>query len=166
MQPTLLRLYRYFARSIVDGSPSAAAMFDEMVELTEQWVTDHHPAEVADVRGYAAVFVAMEAGLLAMHRQLSRALGADIFSAEGHLRMSSAKIDFYSLPLLSPELAAQAHAAIEQLQAGQTSTTTPQSPPKAHSRDRGDRRSLDAQRVARTRSAGGPASDGSRRRSR
>jgi hypothetical protein len=33
--------------------------------------------------------------------------------------MSRVKLDFYSKPLLSPELAAQAQAAIDQLQAAQ-----------------------------------------------
>jgi AcrR family transcriptional regulator len=114
--PAILLTYRYFARSLVDGSPSAAAMFDAMIELTEAWLAQNHPGEMTDPRGYAAIFVAMETGLLAMHAQLSRALGADIFSAAGHLRMSAAKLDFYSHPLLSPELAAQARAAISQLQ--------------------------------------------------
>ena len=117
--PTILLTYRYFARSLVDGSPSAAAMFDAMVDLTEAWLARNHPGELADPRGYAALFVAMETGLLAMHAQLSRALGADIFSPEGHLRMGRVKLDFYSKPLLSPELAAQAQAAIDQLQATQ-----------------------------------------------
>jgi AcrR family transcriptional regulator len=127
--PTILLTYRYFARSLVDGSPSAAAMFDEMVELTEAWLARHHRGEMADRRGYAALFVAMETGLLAMHAQLSRALGADIFSPAGHLRMTRAKVDFYSQPLLSPDLAAQAHAAIEQLQARQGATAGPQPAP-------------------------------------
>jgi AcrR family transcriptional regulator len=117
--PTILLLYRYLARSLVDGSPSAAAMFDEMVEMAEAWLAQHYPGELADPRGYAALLIAMETGLLAMHGQLSRALGADIFSPAGHLRMSRAKLDFYSQPLLSPELAAQARATIDQLQAGQ-----------------------------------------------
>ena len=56
-------------------------------------------------------------GLLVMHDQLSRALDADIFSPAGHLRMSRAKIDFYSQPLVSPDLAAQARATIDALQA-------------------------------------------------
>jgi AcrR family transcriptional regulator len=117
--PTVLQMYRYFARSMVDGSPSAASMFDEMVDLAEQWLARHHPGQVADRRGYAAVLVAMETGLLAMHDQLSRALGADILGPEGHLRMTRAKVDFYSQPLLSPDLAAQARTAISQLQARQ-----------------------------------------------
>lgn len=117
--PTVLLTYRYFARSLVDGSPAAAAMFDEMVDLGEAWLTTHHPGEIENPRAYSAILIAMETGLLAMHEQLSRALGADIFSPEGHLRMTRAKISFYSHPLLSPELAAQARAAIDALQSRQ-----------------------------------------------
>ena len=124
--PTVLLIYRYFARSLVDGSPSAAAMFDEMVELGEAWLTTHHPGQIADPRGYAAL-VAMETGMLTMHAQLSRALGADIFTPEGHLRLTESMIDFFSQPLLSPELAAQARTAVDQQQAaaGKASPMTP-----------------------------------------
>ena len=121
--PTILLIYRYFARSMVDGSPAAASMFDEMVELAEQWLAHHNPGQTADPRGYAAVLVAMETGMLAMQAQLSRALGVDILSPEGHLRMSRAKVDFYSQPLLSPDQAAEAHAAIDRLQARRPPTT-------------------------------------------
>jgi AcrR family transcriptional regulator len=121
--PTILLIYRYFARSMVDGSPAAASMFEEMVELAEQWLAHHNPGLTADPRGYAAVLVAMETGMLAMQGQLSRALGADILSPVGHLRMSRAKVDFYSRPLLSPEQAAEAHAAIDRLQARRPPTT-------------------------------------------
>ena len=48
--PTVLLLYRYLARSLVDGSPAAAAMFDEMVELGEAWLTRHNPGQMADPR--------------------------------------------------------------------------------------------------------------------
>jgi AcrR family transcriptional regulator len=123
--PTVVLTYRYLARSLVDGSPAATAMFDEMVELTEAWLARHHPGEISDPHGYAAIFVAMETGLLAMHGPLSRSLGADIFTPAGHLRMTRAKIDFYSHPLLSPDLAAQARAAIDQLQARQPGTGGP-----------------------------------------
>jgi TetR/AcrR family transcriptional regulator, regulator of cefoperazone and chloramphenicol sensitivity len=124
-QPTVLPLYRYLARSLVDGSPAAAAMFDEMVELGEVWLTQHNPGQMADPRGYSAVLVAMQTGMLMMHRQLSRSLGADIFTAEGHLRLAGAMIEFYAQPLLSPELAEQARAAIQQLQARQPTTERP-----------------------------------------
>jgi len=115
-QPEMLLLYRYLARSMIDGSPQAASMFDEMVALGEKWLERNDPGRMVDPRAYAALVVAMELGALSLHEQLSGALGADIFSPEGHLRLATAKVDFYSKPLLGPELAAQAHAAIEQLQ--------------------------------------------------
>ena len=114
--PTILLLYRYLARGMVDGSKAAASMFDDMVDLAEQWLARHEPGHSQDPRAYAAVLVAMQTGLLALHEHLSRALEADILAPEGHLRMSRALVDFYSNPLLSPELAAQAHAAFEQVE--------------------------------------------------
>jgi hypothetical protein len=123
--PTVLLLYRYLARSLVDGSPAAAAMFDEMVELGEAWLTTHNPGQMADPRGYSAVLVAMQTGMLMMHSQLSRWLGADIFTAEGHLRLTEAMIDFFSQPLLSPELAEQARTAVRHLQAQQPAAGRP-----------------------------------------
>jgi AcrR family transcriptional regulator len=123
--PTVLLLYRYLARSLVDGSPAAAAMFDEMVELGEAWLATHNPGQMADPRGYSAMLVAMQTGMLMMHGQLSRWLGADIFTAEGHLRLTEAMIDFFSQPLLSPELAEQARAAVAHLQAQQPAAGRP-----------------------------------------
>jgi TetR/AcrR family transcriptional regulator, regulator of cefoperazone and chloramphenicol sensitivity len=117
VHPTRLLMERYLGRSMVDGSRAAASLFDHMVELAEQWIAHHHPGITADPRAYAAVLVAMQTGLLMMHDHLSRALGADILSPEGNLRMSRGVVDFYSHALLSPDLAAQAHAAYDRLQA-------------------------------------------------
>lgn len=122
-QPRMLVLLKYFARSMVDGSPSAGSMFDEMVSVGEGWLAQHHRGQMRDPRAYAALLVAMELGALAMREQLSRALGADILEPEGHLRLTRAKVDFYSQPLLSAELGAQAHAALDQL--GQPGAATP-----------------------------------------
>jgi AcrR family transcriptional regulator len=124
--PTILLLYRYLARGMVDGSKAAASMFDDMVELAEQWLARHEPGHSQDPRAYAAVLVAMQTGLLALHEHLSRALGMDILAPEGHLRMSRALIDFYSSPLMSPELAAQARAAFERVERLQA--TKPRNP--------------------------------------
>lgn len=114
--PTILLLYRYLARAMVDGSKAAAAMFDDMVELTEQWLAKHQPGHSTDPRAFAAVMVTMQTGLLALHEHLSRALGADILGPEGHLRMSRAVVDLYSKPLVGPELAAQVRAALDQVE--------------------------------------------------
>lgn len=123
--PTVLLTLRYLARSLVDGSPAATAMFDEMVTLGEAWLDQHNPGQIADPRGYSAVLVAMQSGLFMMHGALSRWLGADIFTAEGHLRLTAALIDFYSQPLLSPELAGQARATVRHLQGEQPTTGRP-----------------------------------------
>ena len=123
--PTVLLTLRYLARSLVDGSPAATVMFDEMVTLGEAWLNQHNPGQVADPRGYSAVLVAMQSGLFIMHSQLSRWLGADILTAEGHLRLTAALIDFYSQPLLSPELADQARATVRHLQGEQPTTESP-----------------------------------------
>jgi AcrR family transcriptional regulator len=127
VHPTVLLLNRYLARSLLDGSPAAASMFDEMVDLAEQWILRHHPGISADPRAYAAVLCAMQTGLLMLHENLSRVLGADILGPEGYLRVSKAAVDFYSHPLLSPEFAAQAHAAYDRLQAQPSPTAKPRS---------------------------------------
>jgi TetR/AcrR family transcriptional regulator, regulator of cefoperazone and chloramphenicol sensitivity len=112
-QPTLLLLLRYLARSTLDGSPAADAMFEQMVELAVRWLAENHPGELSDPRAFAALLVAMEIGGLMMREQLSRALGADVLAPEGHLRLVRAKLDFYSKPLLDPALAAGALAALD-----------------------------------------------------
>jgi len=127
--PTVLLGYRYFARAMIDGSPAAAARFDRSVELAEQWLARHYPDLSGDRRAYAVVVVAMQTGLLAMHEHVSRALGVDVLSPEGHLRLAKATVDVYSRPLLDPDLAAQAHAAFDRLAGGNPPPT--ETPPRA-----------------------------------
>lgn len=116
VQPAMLVLFKYLARTMVDGSPVAGSMFDEMVKTAAAWLSEHHRGHVGDPEAYAALLVAMELGALTMHQQLSRSLGADIFEPEGHLRLARAKVDFYSQPLLSAELADRAHLSLDRLQ--------------------------------------------------
>jgi AcrR family transcriptional regulator len=121
-QPEILLSYRYLARSMIDGSPAAAHMFEQMVAATVAWLQTHHPGRIVDEHGYAAVTVAMETGLLAMQGQLSAALGFDVLSPEGHLRLTRAKVEFYSKPLLDDDLAAQASGSLDALLARSTPT--------------------------------------------
>ena len=117
VHPTILLFYRYVTRALLDGSSRAAAMFDDMVTLTEQWIGKNAPDVTQDYRAYAAVLVGMQSGMLAMHDHVSRALGVDIFTADGHLRMAGALTDFYSHPLIDPEFVAKARRAMESLRA-------------------------------------------------
>ncbi|WP_426511735.1 helix-turn-helix domain-containing protein [Dactylosporangium sp. McL0621] len=115
VHPTVMLIYRYVTRALLDGSPAAGRMFDDMVRLTEEWVAKFAPDITQDRRGFAAVLVGMHAGLLAMHDHVSRNLGADIFETDGHTRLVGAMVDFYSSTLLDPDLAAQAHRAMQEL---------------------------------------------------
>jgi AcrR family transcriptional regulator len=115
-QPAVLTLVKYFARSMVDGSPAADAMFEEMVALTESWLAEHHAGPIRDPKAYSAVLVAMELGSMVMRAQLSRVLGADVLGPEGNRRLVRARLDFYSQPLLSPELAEQAQSTLDREQ--------------------------------------------------
>ena len=123
--PEMLQWYRYLARSMIDGSPAAAAMFDQMVGATEAWLARHHSGQIADEHGYAVVLVGMETGLLVMHEQLSVALGAGVLDPEGHLRLARAKVEFYSKPLLDPELADRARCSIDSVLAHEAGPGTP-----------------------------------------
>jgi TetR/AcrR family transcriptional regulator, regulator of cefoperazone and chloramphenicol sensitivity len=115
MHPTVVLLMRYLTRSMVNGSPAAAALFDRMVDLGEEWIEKHYPGQFGDPRGVAALITAMQSGTLVMHDHLSRALGADVLSTDGYARMGRAAVDLYSRPLITPEFAAQAHAAYDRL---------------------------------------------------
>jgi TetR/AcrR family transcriptional regulator, regulator of cefoperazone and chloramphenicol sensitivity len=117
--PTILMLMRYFVRSMVDGSPAAAGLFDRMVTLAEEWFAKYHTEPLRDPRAFAAVLVGMQTGLLIMHDHVSRALGADVLSREGNARMGRATVDFYASALIDPERAATAHAAYDRLLAEQ-----------------------------------------------
>jgi AcrR family transcriptional regulator len=135
VQPTVLSMYRYLARALLDGSQSAADRFDETVKLTEQWLSEHpgwpdgdpdspqNPSRHTDSRAYAAVICAMQIGMLGMHEHLSRALGADMLSPEGHLRLVRGMVDLHAHAMLSPEQAAQAYAALDQAQQRRSPTT-------------------------------------------
>jgi AcrR family transcriptional regulator len=124
IHPTVVLLYKYITRALLDGSPAAAAMFDDMVTLTEQWVDKMAPDVTDDRRAFAAVLVGMQSGLLAMHEHVSRALGADMFTTQGHTRMAAALADFYTRPLLDAELTATMRDAIKTLRASNPPTAT------------------------------------------
>ena len=111
-EPALLLYWRYFAQSLLDGSPAADAIFAELVDLSQRWVEEHGSGRISDPRSYAALLVAMELGSLILREQLSRELGGDILSREGYLALARAKLGFYSEPLLTPEVAGRAREAI------------------------------------------------------
>ncbi|MGP4028750.1 TetR/AcrR family transcriptional regulator [Actinomadura sp. 3N407] len=114
-----LPVRRYMARALVDGSPAAADLFDQAVEVSEEMLAQGapgvSPAKTSDPHGYAAVLSAMIFGVTVLHEHLARNLGADPLTPAGHPRMTLAMLDILSDDLLSPELLAQSRAAMEQM---------------------------------------------------
>jgi AcrR family transcriptional regulator len=111
-------IMRYLARALVDGSPAAAALFDEMVTMTEQYLvsTGRFSAESAGVRASAAVFTAMKLGVTVFLDQLARTLGIKDMARDGYPRISRAMLEIVSPDLMSPDLADQARAGLDRYQ--------------------------------------------------
>lgn len=90
-------ILRYLARALTEGSPTAAALFDEVVVLTESYLANLHETEFqswgAPVRDQAAVYAAMKLGVVVLHGQLSRALDIDPFGPDGMTRVQHAILD-------------------------------------------------------------------------
>lgn len=116
VHPTATLLQSYLVRSMMDGSAAAAAMFEEMVKVGERWLT-RAGVETRDLRAYSAVLCAMQMGVFLMQEQLSQALGVDVRTGDGRERMNRGLVDVFTNPLLTPEQAAQIHAALDKLHA-------------------------------------------------
>ncbi|OLT20809.1 hypothetical protein BJF78_35035 [Pseudonocardia sp. CNS-139] len=91
---------RYLTRALVDGSPTAAQVFDEVVGITEQYLQGV-PAN-SDAHTRAVVFTGMRLGLTVLHEHVSRALGVEMFSPEGSSRVGLATLDVVA-PQIVPD---------------------------------------------------------------
>jgi AcrR family transcriptional regulator len=107
----------YLTRALVDGSPTFATLFDNIVGPTEEWfaLADENRPDppMIDRRTRAAVFTAMVLGVPLLHDHLSRVLGVDTLSPAGDRQVALALLDLYSHALVSPELAEAARAAFD-----------------------------------------------------
>ncbi|MFF5010804.1 TetR/AcrR family transcriptional regulator [Streptomyces phaeochromogenes] len=119
--PVVLRaaapVQRYVARALVDGSPAAAALFDDIVRMSETVLKEGGPGtntpNTSDLHAYSAVMTAMNLGILVLHEHLTRALGTNPLSPEGYPRLGLALLDIYADDLIGPDIGAQARAALE-----------------------------------------------------
>jgi len=112
------RFGRYVARSLADGSASAGPIFDEMVSMTEQWLSradaTRPDRSSIDRRLRAAVVTAMAMGIPLLHDHVSGAIGADIFEPEGDRLVALALLDIYSHELIDARTAAAARAGFDE----------------------------------------------------
>ncbi|GAA2072456.1 TetR/AcrR family transcriptional regulator [Actinomadura alba] len=129
MMQTTLPIRRYVARAMVDGSPAAAALFDEMVDYTRQYM--EHPAaglgtpHTSDPHAYATALVAISLGPLVLHEHLSRALDGDVLSMEGYPRLGLAMVEVFADDIISPDLVEQARKAFGELLADSSTSRAP-----------------------------------------
>ncbi|MEV3923045.1 TetR/AcrR family transcriptional regulator [Actinomadura coerulea] len=118
---TALPVQRYLARALTDGSGAASVLFDEAIAFSEEMLERGAPGMAApntdDLHGYATVMTGMSFGVIVLHEHMSRALGADVLLGDGYPRMALAMLDVLDDRLLSPELVAQARAALKNLPA-------------------------------------------------
>jgi AcrR family transcriptional regulator len=100
------QLMRYLGWSLASGSPAAATLFDELVEESirlSKLAEEHGAMEPSsDLRARCAVQLAMQMGALVMHEHLSRALGEDLLSPEGVMRVSRATLELFSGAMFAP----------------------------------------------------------------
>src|SRR5262249_41755472 len=98
-------------RSMMDGSPTAMAMFDRMMEYGERWMATAD-LDIPDPRAYLAVIAVMKMSMFVMRDQLSHALGESIDDPAGWVRVISASIEIFSRPLVTPDIVEQARKAL------------------------------------------------------
>jgi TetR/AcrR family transcriptional regulator, regulator of cefoperazone and chloramphenicol sensitivity len=97
---TSRKFWQYAARSLVDGSQTAAPMFNEMVMQTEQMLLDEDPRGIGQRactgRIRAALLTAVSSVIPLFHEHLSRALGVDVLTPEGDRLVALALIDIFA----------------------------------------------------------------------
>ena len=110
---------RYVARALVDGSAGAAALFDNLVALTEEYLASHPspggPSQ-SDPRTQAAVIVAMRLGVWVLHPHLLRAVGAEELTPQLMARLSAAVLDVMSQDFAGADIVALARSGLTRYQ--------------------------------------------------
>lgn len=108
----------YVARSLADGSSSGGPIFDELVTMTELWLTradqSRTDAPKVDRRIRAALVTAMKFGIPLLQEHVSRYLGTDMFESEGERLIALALLDIYSHALITDDFATSAAASYEE----------------------------------------------------
>jgi TetR/AcrR family transcriptional regulator, regulator of cefoperazone and chloramphenicol sensitivity len=125
----------YLARALIDDSPAAASIFDEMVEIGERslMLADEQRQDppVVDRRTRATLMVAMALGVPAFNQHVSRVIGVDILSTGGLRQIAVALLDIHSHPVISPELAATLREGFGEIRdSPPTEPVTPRSTPQ------------------------------------
>jgi AcrR family transcriptional regulator len=109
---------RYVAKALVDGSAAAATLFDNLVALTEDYLSSQPAPEgrPRPDRTHAAVIVAMRLGVWVLHPHLVRVLGAGELSPPLLARLSAAVLDVMSQDFAGADVVALARSGLDRYQ--------------------------------------------------
>lgn len=96
---TAMPVVPYLARVALETDERAAALFDEIAQVTAAWLTAHWPDRFAQgserTRDATAVMVAMSLGTVTFHHQLARGMGLPADDAMPSPRVAIATLDVY-----------------------------------------------------------------------
>lgn len=110
-------IMRYLIRALVEGSPAAASLFDELVAVAEEFLAsvpyDDSSPPLSDRRTQAAVLTAMKLGVFVLHEHLDRALDVETLTDEGFPRIGAALLDIVSPTFVGTDVAASARTGLE-----------------------------------------------------
>ncbi|MCZ7415997.1 TetR/AcrR family transcriptional regulator [Streptomyces sp. WMMC897] len=91
---------RYIARAMVEGSPLAAALFDNGAAVAEEFLVgiapDRFPAGSAEAGDAGAVMAAMHFATIVLHDHLGRRMGDDVLAPQHSHRIGVAMLDIYA----------------------------------------------------------------------
>jgi AcrR family transcriptional regulator len=99
----------YLARILAEANPAADPLFASLVAQAEA-----HLAGSPDPHTDAAVFVAMRLGPFILHRQLSRALGANVLRESGMRRVDAALMRIVAPEILGADLRDRAREGLRE----------------------------------------------------
>ncbi|WP_090944190.1 TetR/AcrR family transcriptional regulator [Nonomuraea jiangxiensis] len=108
---------RYLGRAFLDGTPAAATLFDEIVEVTGRWleqgVAEGWARPSDDPRARAAIYVTWLLAPLAFDGHLSRVLDmSDVHDMDATMRYSRAGIEIFTRGLFTDDRALSAWDAV------------------------------------------------------
>jgi AcrR family transcriptional regulator len=108
----------YLGRALVEGSPAAAAMFDEIVDMTEQYLKTYGQVQAGDLRAQAVVFTAMKLGITVLHGHIARALGDENFGPDTTARVGQASLEVVSPVFVGRDMIDLARTGVDRYQQG------------------------------------------------
>lgn len=114
-------IVNYVVAVLSDGGGAAATVFDQIVDLTEDYFdrradADGHRLSAfdhIDNRTLAVIMTSMSLGVYVLNKQVSRALGTDMFGPAGMAKAAAASLDIINPRLVDPDVTASARTAIE-----------------------------------------------------